>query len=254
MQDNHSQFSGVVENYRRYRPHYPHEILDLLRVECGLTPGQIIADIGSGTGLLTELLLNNGNRVYGVEPNLEMRSAAEALLSAYPLFTSVAGTAEATTLANHSVHMITSGQAFHWFNHELALPEFLRIINPHGWVVLIWNLERNGGSEFATAFEQFWRKYIDPRKSFDSDRQRPDYVTRFFGRGNVTEKGLENYQVCDFETLKGRVLSSSKSPQADDPSYSAMLDELSGIFTHYQEHGTVTLEYDTRVVYGQLSA
>lgn len=251
MEDNYSRFSRVAENYSRYRPHYPHQLVEWLKAECGLSPAQIVADIGSGTGLLTELFLKNGNRVYGVEPNLEMRSAAEHFLRSYPLFTSLAATAEATTLANHSVDMITAGQAFHWFNHELTRQEFLRILIPQGWVVLVWNLERNNGFPFAVAFEQFWRKYIDPSARF-SERKRPDYITTFFGEGNFKEKTLNNYQVCDFEALKGRVLSGSRSPQADDPAYPAMLAELMAIFSQYQEDGTVRLEYNTQIVYGQL--
>jgi ubiquinone/menaquinone biosynthesis C-methylase UbiE len=254
MEDTYSRFSRVVENYVRYRPHYPPQLVDVLKAECGLLPAQIVADIGSGTGLLTELFLKNGSRVYGIEPNPEMRSAAEHLLRAYPLFTSTAATAEATTLADHSVHMITAGQAFHWFKPELVRQEFLRILIPQGWVVLVWNLERSDGSPFAAAFEQFWQKYIDPRTSFSRERKRPDYITQFFGADIVNEKSLDNYQVCDFESLKGRVASSSSAPQADDPRYPTMRDELLAIFSQYQEDGTVTLEYDTRIVYGQLSA
>jgi ubiquinone/menaquinone biosynthesis C-methylase UbiE len=211
-----------------------------------------VADIGAGTGLLAELFLKNGNHVYGVEPNADMRSAAEDLLGSYPLFTSIAATAEATTLANHSVHLITAGNAFHWFNHEQARQEFWRILIPQGWVVLVWNLERNNGSPFAVAFEQFWQTYIDPSARF-SKRQRPDYLTQFFGADNLKEKTLDNYQVCDFEALKGLALSFLKTPQANDPRHPVMLAELQAIFNRYQEGGTVTLEYDTQVVYGQLA-
>ena len=253
MADIYSHYSRIVENYRRYRPRYPHQLVEWLKAECGLSPAQSVADIGAGTGLMAELFLKNGNHVYGVEPNLEMRLAAEYLLRAYPLFTSIAATAEATTLADHSVHMIIVGNAFHWFKHEQARQEFLRILIPHGWVVLVWNLERNNGSPFAVAFEQFWQKYIDPSARF-SERKRPDYITQFFSADNLKEKSLDNYQVCDFETLKGLVLSFLKTPQADDPRYPAMLDELKAIFNQYPEDGTVTLEYDTAILYGQLSA
>jgi len=254
LEDTYSRFSRVVENYVRYRPRYPHQLVDLLKAECGFSPAHIVADIGSGTGLLAELFLKNGNQVYGVEPNLEMRSAAEYFLRAYPLFTSIPATAEATTLADRSVHMITVGQAFQWFKHGPTRQEFSRILITQGWVVLVWNLERNNGSPFAAAFEQFWQKYIDPRTSFSSERKRPDYITQFFDTGNVKEQDLDNYQVCDFEALKGRVLSASRAPQADDPRYPTMLDELMTIFSQYQEDGTVTLEYDTKILYGQLSA
>jgi ubiquinone/menaquinone biosynthesis C-methylase UbiE len=251
MIDTYSHYSRLVDNYSRYRPRYPQQLVEWLKAECGLSPTQIVADIGAGTGLLAELFLKNGNQVYGVEPNLEMRSVAEYRLRAYPLFTSVAATAEATTLADHSVHMITVGNAFHWFNHDQARQEFRRILIPQSWVVLTWNLERNNGSPFAMAFEQFWQKHIDPSARF-SDHKRPDYITRFFGTDKLKEKSLDNYQLCDFETLKGLTLSFLKTPQAGDPRYPAMLYELKAIFNQYQEDGTVTLEYDTAIVYGQL--
>lgn len=253
MEDTYSPYSRIAENYSRYRPRYPHQLVAWLKAECGLSPAHVVADIGGGTGLMAELFLKNGNQVYGVEPNLEMRSAAEYLLRSYPLFTSIAATAEATTLADHSVHMITVGNAFHWFKHEQVRQEFLRILIPPGWVVLVWNLERNNRSPFAVAFEQFWQKYIDPSARF-SERQRPDYITQFFGADHLKEKSLDNYQVCDFEALKGLALSFLKAPQADDPRYAAMLDELKAIFNQYHKDGTVTLEYDTAILYGQLSA
>ena len=221
MEDTYSRFSQVVENYRRYRPRYPHQLIEWLEAECGLSLAHVVADIGSGPGFMAELFLNNGNQVYGVEPNLEMRLAAEYRLRSYPLFTSIAATAEATPLADHSVDMIAVGNAFHWFKHEQARQEFLRILIPHGWVVLVWNLERNNDSPFAVAFEQFWQKYIDPSARF-SERKRPDYITQFFGADHLKEKSLDNYQVCDFEALKGLALSFLKSPQADDPRYPAI--------------------------------
>src|SRR5882724_392221 len=106
--DGTQRFSSRVENYVRYRPGYPPEVVDLIKDECGLTSGSIIADVAFGTGIFTKLLLENGNRVFGVEPNADMRKAGEAFLSGYPRFTGVAGTAEATTLADHSVDLVTA--------------------------------------------------------------------------------------------------------------------------------------------------
>jgi len=256
MDDTYRHYSRIVENYSRYRPRYPHQFMAWLSAECDLSPAHTVADIGSGTGLLAELFLQHGNYVYGVEPNVDMRVAAEQRFHTYPLFTSIAATAEATTLADNSVHMITVGNAFHWFNHDQARHEFVRILIPHGWVVLVWNLERNNGSPFAMAFEQFWQTHIDPSARFAGlhERKRPDYLTHFFGPDNLKEKRLDNYQVCNFETLKGLALSFLKAPQVNEPQYPAMLDELKALFNHYQENGTVTLEYDTAIVYGQVSA
>jgi ubiquinone/menaquinone biosynthesis C-methylase UbiE len=153
MADSFSQYSRTFEYYSRYRPRYPQTLIKWLEAECALTPTQVIADIGSGTGQMTELLLQHGNPVYAIEPNVDMRRVAEQELRAYPRLTSLGTTAEATTLPDHSVHLITVGNAFHWFDHARTRTEFLRILVPGGWVVLAWNLERNNGSAFANAFE-----------------------------------------------------------------------------------------------------
>src|SRR3954466_8235757 len=131
------RFSSRVDNYVRFRPGYPKEILATLKSECGLNARSVIADIGSGTGKLTELFLANGNPVFGVEPNQDMREAGERLLKAFPKFTSVGATAEETTLANASVDFIVAGQAFHWFDRARCHQEFARILKSNSWVVLV---------------------------------------------------------------------------------------------------------------------
>src|SRR5437773_7925164 len=112
------RFSSRVGNYARCRPSYPPEIIEILRQECGLTSDSVIADVASGTGIFTRLLLENGNRVYGVEPNQAMRESGESYLANYRKFTSVPGTAEATTLISASVDLVTAAQAAHWFDRE----------------------------------------------------------------------------------------------------------------------------------------
>src|SRR4051812_34197437 len=140
MTDSTTRFSSRVNAYMRTRPDYPAEILDTLKQDCGLTESSVIADIGSGTGILSRMFLSNGNTVYGVEPNREMREAGEKLLSpAYPQYQSIAATAETTSLPNASVDFVTAGQAFHWFDRGKCRVEFARILRPHGWVALVWN-------------------------------------------------------------------------------------------------------------------
>src|ERR1700736_5047154 len=148
VQDPTQRFSSRVDNYVRYRPGYPVVVLDLLKKMCGLTPDSVIADIASGTGIFTRMLLENGNRVCGVEPNADMRHAGEEFLRDYPKFTSVVGTAEATTLADHSVDLVTAAQAAHWFDREKARREFIRICRPGGWTVLLWNERRTNTTAF----------------------------------------------------------------------------------------------------------
>ncbi|PYS30033.1 MAG: SAM-dependent methyltransferase, partial [Acidobacteria bacterium] len=129
-------------------------VTDLLTEECGLTQQSIIADIGSGTGILSELFLKNENQVLGVEPNAPMREAGERLLERYSKFKSIEGAAEATTLLDDSVDFVSAGQAFHWFDQKLARDEFSRILKPSGCVVLIWNERRIDSTPFLRAYEQ----------------------------------------------------------------------------------------------------
>jgi SAM-dependent methyltransferase len=252
--DNSSPYvTRLVENYSQYRPGYPQAaIVDLLQRECDLTPQAIIADIGSGTGLLTEVFLRNGNQVFGIEPLPAMRTAAEHFLQRYPRFTSIAATAEATTLADHCVDVVTAGQAFHWFDRKRARREFARILVPRGWVVLAWNDQRTTATPFLVAWEQFWQTYL-AREGVNPQQRQQELLAPFFGTGTFTVKLFENPLVCDFAALKGRVLSSGNAPTADHPRYPEMLQALEAIFQAHQVNGTVTIEHDTLVCYGQLS-
>ena len=108
MTDSTQRFTGRIENYVRYRPGYPKAVVELLREKCGLERSSVVADVGSGTGFLSRLFLENGNRVFGVEPNREMREAGERFLIGYERFKSVAATAEETTLAGGSVDLLTA--------------------------------------------------------------------------------------------------------------------------------------------------
>ena len=141
------RFSDRVENYK-YRPGYPDQIIISLTQDFGLNQSSAVADIGSGTGILSELFLRNNNKVFAVEPNDAMRQAGERLLSGYTNFTTVSGTAEETTLASSSVDFVTAGQAFHWFDPQNSRREFRRILKPHGRVVLIWNDRRVDSNSF----------------------------------------------------------------------------------------------------------
>jgi SAM-dependent methyltransferase len=243
------RFSARAESYSKYRPGYPEGVIDSLRAECCLAHESVIADVGSGTGLLSELFLKNGNRVFGVEPNREMRQKGEKLLAKYPGFVSVDGAAEATTLAEASVDFITSGQAFHWFEREEARAEFARILRLGGWVVLIWNERRTSSTPFLKAYEQFLLRYGTDYKGAED---LSGLVRPFFGPANFRMKTLENQQVFDLDGLKGRLLSTSYTPAPGDAGFEPMLNELSAIFEANQRGGKVVFEYDTLIYYGRL--
>jgi SAM-dependent methyltransferase len=247
------RFSNRVENYLKYRPTYPPAIIPLLETECGLTPESVIADLGSGTGLLTELFVKNGNPVFGVEPNPEMRVAGERVLARYPRFSSVNGAAEATTLADHSVDFIVAGQAFHWFNREAARVEFFRILQAGGWVVLAWNGYRVESSPLMAAYQDLVVRYGTDYSEVWREVVGCD-VGSFYAPGSCECARFEFQQVFDYEGLKGRLLSASYAPEPDHPSYEAMLREVRNVFDANQKDGRVVFEYETEVYYGQLPA
>ena len=245
------RFSARVENYVRFRPSYPAQTLEVLCHECGLTPEFVVADIASGTGLFTRLLLENGNQVFGVEPNEKMRRAGEEYLADFPNFESIAGTAEATTLPDHSLDLITCAQAAHWLKREEAMPEFQRIVKPNGYLVLIWN-DRHVGSSFAEKYENLVVRYGTDYSEVQRLGRAVD-GNEFFAPVRCEKRTLPNYQDLDYEALEGRLLSSSYAPQPGEPECGPMLAELQHIFDQYQHSGLVRMEYDTNIYFGKIS-
>jgi SAM-dependent methyltransferase len=254
MTDPTQRFTGRVESYVKYRPSYPREILDLLAAECELTSSSVVADVGSGTGILSTLFLENGNRVFGVEPNPEMRAAAGELLGDCPRFTSVAGTAEATTLDDASVDLIVAGQAFHWFDPRRSRVEFERILRSGGWVALVWNLRRKDATRFLGAYERLLEAYRTDRGEVEIWRQDEGMADALFGPGSFERAAFDNQQVLDLDGLKGRLSSVSYVPAQGEPGSETMLREVEKIFNEHQMDGTVTVEYDTKVYYGRFQA
>lgn len=251
--DNAKQrFSTRVADYARYRPGYPAGVVDLLRSECGLRPEHVVADVGSGTGFLSELFLANGNRVFGVEPNKEMREAGEALVGSHAGFTSVDGSAEATGLEDKSVDFVTAGQAFHWFQRDPARREFSRVLRPGGWCVFLWNDRQLSLSDFGREYEEllvrYGTDYLRVREAYPEAGQ----MQEFFGPGNVVCRELANFQDLDLAGLAGRLRSSSYAPQEGHASYAPMVEALGRIFEKRNVGGRVRMEYRTQVYFGRL--
>ena len=247
-----ARFSDRVENYVLYRPGYPPEVIEVLRRECGLLPRHVIADIASGTGLFTRLLLENGNRVFAVEPNAEMREAGQGMLKSYSNLTSIAGTAEETGLPSDSVDFVTAAQAAHWFDRTSARAEFVRILKPGGWSVLIWNERRTDTTPFLRDYEQLLLAYGTDYKEVRHERTTAT-IHEFFAPAEFQERTFEYCQQFDYESLAGRLLSSSYAPLEDHANHEPMMRELDRIFRSYAQGGIISFEYDTRVFYGKLS-
>jgi SAM-dependent methyltransferase len=246
------RFTDRVADYARYRPSYPPELLQLLRGELGLRPDHVVADIGSGTGLMTEPFLRNGNRVLAVEPNRPMAEEAVSRLGGSGLFRDVNGRAEATGLDPASVDFIVVGQAFHWFDAARAREEFRRILRPGGWVVLAWNARRVEGRPFLREYEAFLTKWGTDYKDISARYEEEGAMRALFGAGGWRMRSFENVQSFDLDGLRGRLASSSYAPPRGHPRHEPMMAALAELFEAHQAHGHVAFEYDTHVYYGRL--
>ncbi len=249
--DSKQRFSSRVADYLRYRPGYPAAVLHLLRDACGLRSSHTIAEIGSGTGFLSELFLKNGNRVYGIEPNEAMRRAGEDYLADHDNFLSIDGSAESTTLEPATIDFITAAQAFHWFDPAATRREFARILKPAGWIVVLYN-DRQMDTPFASAYEdllvRFGKDYQRVRASYPEERAMKD----FFG-GAVSQHSVPNEQVLDWDGLVGRLRSSSYAPQEGDGNYEPMMAALQDLFRANERDAQVRMEYSTHVYFGRLA-
>lgn len=252
MKDSKKRFSNRVRYYIQSRPSYPPELLDYFKEKLGLFTTSTIADVGSGTGILSELFLKNGNVVFGIEPNQEMREAAESQLTMHQNFVSINGSAEHTTLESNSIDVIVVGQAFHWFNIDLSRNEFARILKPQGWVALIWNDRKINSTPFLNAYENFLCHYSTDYDQVKERNINPDKLNQFFGDDCWETAVFQNNQVFDQESLIGRVLSSSYIPMEGEPQHELMMDELRRLFEAYETNGVIRFEYDTKLYYGCL--
>ncbi len=246
-----SRFSDRVENYIRYRPGYPPDALRVLVQECGLTPAHVVADVASGTGIWTRTLLENGNAVFGIEPNADMRQAGERLLAGFPKFASVAGTAEATTLPDGSVDFVTAAQAAHWFDRAPSRREFVRVLRPGGWLVLLWNERLTDTTPFLRDYEQLLLTYGTDYAEVRHEKT-TDAVNEFFDPAPFQERGFAMRQEFDYAGIEGRLLSSSYVPGPGHLTYEPMLAELRRIFERHAVNGRAAFEYKTRVYFGRL--
>ncbi len=254
LRDPKARFSDRVDDYVKYRPRYDRTVVEALAKACDLNSRHLIADVGCGTGFSAEPFLQNGNRVIGIEPNREMREAGEGFLAKYPQFEMREGSAERTGLPDKSVDFVIAGQAFHWFPRDETRAEFVRILKPDGWVVLIWHDRSTDATPFLRAYEDFLcRHAVDYQQVVHRQVANPEVLGHFFAPQKLDLISLRSEQRLDFDGLRGRLLSSSYVPR-EGPQADAMLAELPELFSSYRTDGHVILQYETKIFYGHLRA
>lgn len=244
------RFSDRVENYVKYRPGYPPGVLRLFHDAMNLTKESVVADIGSGTGISSKMFLENGNTVFGVEPNRLMRDASKEFLRDFSGFCAIDGTAENTTLETRSIDIIVAAQAFHWFDQEMAVREFRRILRGECFIALIWNERQVDTTEFLLEYERFLLKFGTDYQKVRHEQVTGEVIRTVFGT-HFREAVFPNTQTFEFEGLKGRVLSSSYMPSKEHPLFPEMIKELQLLFANHQKNDTIEIHYDTKVFYGK---
>jgi SAM-dependent methyltransferase len=250
--DHTQRFAGRVDLYRRFRSRYPREVVDFLQERCGLTTKSVIADIGAGTGMLSELFLRNGNSVSAVEPNAEMRSACKELEATYPNLVCVEGTAERTGLADHSIDFVAAGRAFHWFDQEKCRQEFLRILSPSGWVVVLYLGRRKGPAPLLRDFEELLMTYGSDYASVRAQHNLESVCRKFFTGCEVHHAEYFSLQELSYEELEGQTLSFSVMPLPGDPRFEPMQRALQDYFGRYESKGRVKVPIVCEVYAGQM--
>lgn len=244
MRENVRRFDGRVGEYARYRERYePEVLLPRLRDWCGFTPEWTVADVGAGTGMLSDVFLANGNRVIAIEPNEEMRAMCAELHGADAQLEIVDGTSEATGLADASVEMVTAGRARHWFDVERAMAEFRRVLRPDGWVMVVAFGRSHIGREENVAFEEL----LHERAVDKTDKHKA--IAIYQSVGDYLPRDFHHEEICGTMTLAwdellGIAMSLSSAPRVEDERYPYFEQGLRDYFARYAVDGVVTL--DTR--------
>ncbi len=246
------RFSDRVENYIKYRPSYPNEVLAFLADRCELTSSSTIADIGSGTGIFSGLLLAHGYKVHGVEPNDAMREAAIRQFADDHNFIPITGTAEQTTLPPNSIDLVVCAQAFHWFDAEKTKTEFKRILKDGGNVALIWNNRDAETDEFSKAYEGLLKQDSVDYNKVNHRNINDINFKAFFKDGMYEAVKYPNVQGFDEDGLLGRAFSSSYVPAEDTEEGKKFKGLLKDLFAKYNSKGQVSFYYQTEVYLGKV--
>lgn len=239
------RFSDRVDDYVKYRPSYPRDAIAYIISQLK-TANPVVADIGAGTGISSRLLAElHSIQVVAIEPNAEMRQAAET----HPLVEFRDGTAEATNLADNQVDLVTCFQSFHWFNPELTLREFHRILKPSGRLAIVWNM-RERHDPFTENYSIIVRKASNNHPGERrSDAIQPFLESPLFG--NRRQSVFPYKQMLNLPGLIGRAMSTSYIPKAGE-AYEELLCYLQQLFeSSCDQNGFVGLVYQTEVYLGE---
>ena len=237
------RFTARAKLYSKARPNYPQPALDYIMVHCHLDKDSAVADLGAGTGISARAMATQGCTVTAVEPNESMLNEALAHTEQRNAITYIKATAENSTLPDAAYDAVISAQAFHWFNPDLALAEFQRILKPGGWVVLIWN-ERDEKDTFTLEYGNLLRTLPD---TASVEVPRGTAGQALLDSDLFQEKSkcdFQNAQVLNLDLFLGRAFSASYAPDPDSPEALVFEDKLREVFNRFaSKDAEVTMRY-----------
>ena len=246
---NTHRFDGKSKIYDAARPKYNEKLFDFFENTLDIHHGAVFADVGSGTGIFSEQLLNRGYRVFAIEPNSDMRKTAEEKLSKNPDFTSVNGEDGNMNLPDNIAECITAAQAFHWFDPTAFKKECRRVLNPNGKVIIIYN-SRDINAECTRALADLHNEYSPDFHGFSNGIS--DEKCKSFFDGKCSIFSADNSQTYTKTAYINRVLSSSYALKPEDSRYEEYLRKIGGLFDEFSVSGQLTVPVYTLAYAGEV--
>jgi ubiquinone/menaquinone biosynthesis C-methylase UbiE len=214
-------FGGEVAGlYERYRHGYPPEIMAALGDTFGLGAGDVILDLGCGTGQLTLALATRVRVVIGVDPEADMLAVASraAERSGVRNVSWMLGSDRdlprlGRGLGDGSLAAVTVGQALHWMDHRDLFARARSLLRPGGGIAILANgtplwLQDSDWSRATHAFLQRWLDCeLTVRCGTDEDSQRR-YREDLADAGYEVQSDARDWVAeLDFDGLLGGILS-----------------------------------------------
>lgn len=247
-------FNNKAALYAANRPSYSSNVLEYLQKDLGFSSTALGADIGCGTGQLTQILAEYFNLIYAVEPNNSMMQECQKYLYNYKNILYKCRSAESTEIDDNKLDYITTAQAFHLFHNAETLREFKRILKPDGRLIIVYNM-KNHSSEFFLKNEEVLLKHCPLyRRDFHATEFKYDSFQECFTKDSYQYRYFsnDNTEYLDYDTFINRTLSASYAIQEENPSFPVFVKELAAVFADFSVNQRVKMELSTVIYSGRL--
>jgi SAM-dependent methyltransferase len=243
-------YTERVMAYARYRWEFAPEAVQAFLASCGLTPEWVVADVGSGTGMVARHLVERARAVLAVEPNAAMRRAAFEGLGHHPSYRAVGASSDATGLGDSSVDLITVGRAVHWFPAASTRAEFTRILRPAGWLAILTTPCTDRG--FLDSLETVKREENGWDRAADRHALEAVPTAFYFGHDEVQTICWPGVAQETWEAFLGRMSSRLSTPQPGHPLRSKFERALRDVFERHARDGVLSVSYETAIEFGRV--